>query len=243
MTGTKKEKKLLLGISMNDFLSKMNFHSNEEKESCVNYLTLKGVAYHAVLANYIGLNSRGKIEYKKISVLYQYDKRLRNILYKFLSAFEEGVRAYICNKYISDMISIKKLSKPNYDSIVRGSSLPRELENLDFNKLINVAKKLRINERIELFGTSKDIKTNLDAIRELRNAVSHHRQLFVYDSLNDCVVDNKSSNSLIDNVKNLYNYLPSHYKEFFRAAINKACEDKDDPQFRALIPKKALLEF
>ena len=48
-----KEKKLLLTISREDFLKRLIFHSEEEKNRCIKYLDLKGVSYHAVLVNYM----------------------------------------------------------------------------------------------------------------------------------------------------------------------------------------------
>lgn len=66
MNGTEKKiKKLLLNISKEDFMSRMVFSTQKEKERCERYPELKGVAYHAVLANYIGLDENGKVEYKK----------------------------------------------------------------------------------------------------------------------------------------------------------------------------------
>jgi len=89
--------KLSLDISKEDFVSRMEFEDEEERERCLQYLNLKGVAYHTVLANYIGLNVNGIIQYKRVQNLYIYDKRVRNILYRYLSALEEGIRGIIAN--------------------------------------------------------------------------------------------------------------------------------------------------
>lgn len=242
MNGTRK-KKLRLESSFDEFISRMIFHSEPEKEKCINYLNLKGVSYHVILANYIGLNRKGEIEYKKVETLYKYDKRVRNILYSYLSAFEEGIRAFISNRFSTSPERIKKLSKKIHDAIQGGSSLAKELEALEFLKLLNMTKKLTIKEKSVLFGTDENLNTNLDAIRVLRNAVSHHRQLFLYDDLNECIVDGENCDSLIHNIKNMHNLLPDYYKEFFKEDINKSCVDEKEPNFKWLLPEKALLKL
>lgn len=64
MIENKKQKKLLLSISESEFIDRMIFTDDCEKnlKNCKVYLRLKGVAYHTTLANFIGLNSEGKIE-------------------------------------------------------------------------------------------------------------------------------------------------------------------------------------
>lgn len=244
MTGSKtKEKKLLLTISKEDFLEKLLFHSEEEKNKCKIYLNLKGVSYHVVLANYIGINRKGKIEYKKVSNLYIYDKRIRNVLYKFLSALEEGIRAFISNEYSNNIQKFKRFSRRIYTEIQKGSSLSKELENLDFNKLLNLSKKLNKKHRLDLFGSIENLDSNLDAVRELRNTVSHHRMLFVYEDFEACYIDGIESESLIYNIKNLYLLLNSYYKEFFRTAINDSSSDRRDSQFKNSLPEKSIISI
>ena len=238
-----KDKKLLLTISQEEFMDKMIIHSDDERERCIKYLELKGVSYHAILANYIGLNRNGKIEYRKISYLYQYDKRIRNVLYKYLSAFEEGIRAFISNTYSSDLKGFKKVSRKIVGLIEQGSSLSTELEDLYFSELINLSMKLKSELLVELYGKINHLKENLEAIRELRNSVSHHRLMFVYEGFDSCFIDDVEEDTLIANLKNLYQLLNPYYKEFYREAINNSCIDKKDPLFKASLPLKAVLFF
>ncbi|XMB72006.1 Abi family protein [Mycoplasmatota bacterium WC30] len=236
--------KLSLDISKDDFVSKMDFEDDKEKERCLLYLDLKGVSYHTILVNYIGLREDGKIQYKKVQNLYIYDKRLRNILYKYLSALEEGIRGYISNKYCSKLDNIKILSKSIHKSITEGNSLSKELEDLDFNHLMNLTKKLTAKEKRELFGQNDKLEENLLAVKELRNAVSHHRMLFVYEDFYECYLENGTiGNSLMDNIVNLRQLLNPYYRDFFKGAINHSTVDKKDLTFITTLPDKAILYF
>jgi len=236
--------KLSLDISKEDFVSRMEFEDDKERERCLLYLDLKGVSYHTVLVNYIGLDEDGKIQYKKVQNIYKYDKRIRNILYRYLSALEEGIRGFISNKYCGNIDNIKRLSKSIQKSIVEGNSLSKELEDLDFNQLINISKKLSTKEKRELFGHTDNLEANLLAVKELRNAVSHHRMLFVYEDFFEChLEDSRIGNSLMDNIMNLKQLLNPFYKNFFTEAINNSSIDENDVAFVTTLPDKAILFF
>jgi len=236
--------KLSLDISKDDFLSRMDFEDADERNRCLLYLDLKGVSYHTILVNYIGLNKNGKIQYRKVQNLYIYDKRLRNILYRYLSALEEGIRGFIANKYCGKLDNIKKLSKSIHKSIIEGNSLSKELEDLDFNKLMNLTKKLTAKEKRELFRRTDNLEENLLAVKQLRNAVSHHRLLFVYEDYYDCYLeDGTKGNSLMDNILNLRQLLNSYYRDFFKEAINHSSINEGDPTFVTTLPDKAILFF
>lgn len=243
MNGTEKKiKKLLLHISKADFMSRMIFDNQKEKERCERYLDLKGVSYHAVLANYIGLDESGKIEYKKVQNMYVYDKRIRYILYKFLSAFEEGIRGYIANHY-NTMEKIKNLSSKIYIAVADGSSLSKELENFDFNALIQLAQKLQPNDLNILFNENENLDIDLQAVRILRNIVSHHRMLFVYEDFGECVIGNITNDSLTANILNLSRLINPFYRQFLIESINNAQFDKDDDMFNESLPMYAKLHI
>lgn len=234
--------KLSLDISKNDFVSRMDFEDDEERDRCLTYLDLKGVAYHTILVNYIGLNKDGKIPYNKVKNLYIYDKRIRNILYIYLSALEEGIRGYIANKYCGKLDNIKKLSKSIHKSIIEGNSLSKELEDLDFNKLMIITKKLSVKEKRDLFGQTDKLDENLLAVKELRNAVSHHRMLFVYEDFYQCYFkDGTTGCSLMDNIMNLRQLLNPYYRGFFTEAIKRSSVDNKDLTFVTKLPDKAIL--
>ena len=236
--------KLSLDISKKDFVSRMEFNDDKERERCMTYLDLKGVAYHTVLVNYIGLNEDGKIEYHRVKNLYVYDKRIRNILYRYFSALEEGIRGFITNKYCGNLDNIKKLSKSIHKSIIEGNSLSKVLEDLDFNTLMNLTKKLTTKEKKDLYGRTDKLDENLLAVKELRNAVSHHRMLFVYEDFYECYFeDGTTGHTLMDNIKNLRQLLNPYYRVFLTEAINNSSIDEEDLTFVTTLPEKAILHF
>lgn len=236
--------KLSLDISKDDFISRMDFEDDEEREHCKLYLDLKGVSYHTVLVNYIELREDGKIQYRKVKNLYVYDKRIRNILYRYLSALEEGIRGFICNRYCSNMDKIKKLSKSIHKAIIEGNSLSKKLEDLDFGHLLNITNKLSTKEKRQLFGKTDFLKENLSAVRQLRNAVSHHRLLFVYDDFYECHLDDgRVGESLTYNITNLMQLLNPFYRDFIKNEINQSTIDDEDITFVTKLPDKAILHF
>ena len=172
-----------------------------------------------------------------------YDKRLRNTLYKFLSAFEESVRAYISNKYSSNIEYVKKLRNSIYERIQEGSSLSKELENLDLRNLLIISRKLKKEHQKELFGNIENLKMNHDALVELRNTVSHHRLLFVYEDFEECSIDDVIEDTLIHNVKNLQQLIVPYYKKFFTDAINNCVNDRKDVNFKSSLSLEAIVQI
>ena len=199
----KKTKKFVdVHISKSRLMQLMIFNNDEERERCSKYLDLKGVAYHVVLINHIlrrnraFLYEKGKIKYKVVSDIYKYDKRLRNRLYKFLSAFEEQIRGFIANSYNHGLESLK-LNEEIIKNIEEGSNIAVELENLDFGELVKIVSKLSKKDLKRMFPKSDNyVLRNLKAIRELRNAISHHRILLIHKKFKACYIDGKKNKGL-----------------------------------------------
>ena len=93
---------------------------------------------------------------------------------------------------------------------MHGKKLFDILENTDFGCLIQQVKNLPIEDKKQLFGDTYS-DTNLDAVRELRNAVSHHK-LLVSRELKKCIISEFEGCTLIDNIKNLRQLLPERYR-------------------------------
>jgi hypothetical protein len=230
----KKTKKFVdVHISKSRLMQLMIFNNDEERERCSKYLDLKGVAYHVVLINHIlrrnraFLYEKGKIKYKVVSDIYKYDKRLRNRLYKFLSAFEEQIRGFIANSYNHGLESLK-LNEEIIKNIEEGSNIAVELENLDFGELVKIVSKLSKKDLKRMFPKSDNY------------AISHHRILLIHKKFKACYIDGKKKQGLANYIKNLVNLIDEFYKQFLIDSINDAINDKRDPTFS--IPKNLIIK-
>lgn len=240
MTG-KTDKYINIHITKSSLMKKMIFSDEKEKHRCSKYLDLKGVAYHVLLINLIGLDEDGKIKYKLISDIYKYDKKIRNKLYKFLSAFEEQIRAFIANSF-NHGLSTLQLGDSINRNLKSGSNIAFELEDLDFGQLLQIVEKFTKKDLKRMFPKSDEhVIDNLKAVKELRNAISHHRILLLYDEFEKCYIEGIEKMDLISNIKNLVNLIDEYYKQFLIDAINGATSDKRDNTF--FIPKKFIISL
>lgn len=203
-------------MTKNELLSFIAFKNEQEKEEAEFYMAVKGVELHRRILDYLGYDfEKSKIEWPKIANVLRTDKALRDIIYKYLATLEEYIRAFISNKYIDSVQQnfwINGRGERNWikDNIERGQELFEVLENTEFGCLIKQVENLPIEDRTQLFGDSY-CKKNLVAVKELRNAVSHHKFLAGY-KLKTCSVDGFEGCSLIDNIKNLRQLLPERYR-------------------------------
>ncbi len=92
-----------------------------------------------------------------------------------------------------------------------------------------------------LFNENENLDINLQAVRILRNTVSHHRMLFVYEDFGECVIDNAVSDTLTANIVNLSKLINPYYRQYLIESINNAQFDKDDNIFNESLPKYAKL--
>jgi len=204
-------------MNKSEFLSHLIFDETATESEASFYLDTKGVSIHLRIVEHLGFNlSNQKLEWTRISALLRYDKKLRDKIYVYLATLEEYIRAYISNNYednpiqnfwISAQVRKVKIS----DRISAGEKVSAVLESTDFNVLIQQVNKLPPNDKIALFGALPEITKNLEAVRELRNAVSHHTFLRGYKFL-ECLVDGVTDSSLEHNIKNLRQLLPEPYR-------------------------------
>lgn len=113
-----------------------------------------------------------------------------------------------------------------------GSHIAIALEELHFSDLINVVKNLSNADLKKLFPNADNyLFQNLDAVRELRNAISHHKIILFYGEYEKCYVDGIEYSDLIGNIKNLVQLIHGFYKQFLIDDINDAINDKRDDKF------------
>ena len=206
-------------MTKDELLSFINFNNEQEKEDAEFYISVKGVALHCRVLDFLGFSfsaSAGeKVEWHKVSQLLKTDKATRDVIYIYLATLEEYIRAFISNKYENDLqqkfwINGQGTRNCIKDNIEHGKELFEVLQNTEFGCLMQQVEKLPLEDKKQLFGVSY-CKKNLDAVKELRNAVSHHVFLASYKFKN-CIVDGFEGCSLIDNIKNLRQLLPKRYR-------------------------------
>lgn len=204
-------------MTKNELLSFIAFKNEQEKEEAEFYMAVKGVELHRRILLFLGctFSEKSKIKWSKIARILKSDKALRDVIYIYLATLEEYMRAFISNKYennIQQSFWINGRGERNWikDNIERGQELFEVLENTEFGCLIKQVENLPIEDRTQLFGDSY-CKKNLVAVKELRNAVSHHKFL-AGDKLKTCSVDGFEGSTLIDNIKNLRQLLPERYR-------------------------------
>lgn len=204
-------------MTKDELLPFIEFKNEKEKEEAEFYISVKGVALHCRVLDFLGFSFSPdeKVEWHKVSKLLRTDKATRDVIYIYLATLEEYIRAFISNKYGNDLQQnfwINGWGERNQikDNIERGQELFEVLENTEFGCLIKQVENLPIEDKAQLFGNSY-CKKNLDAVKELRNAVSHHKFLASY-KLKTCIVDGVEGYTLIDNIKNLRQLLPERYR-------------------------------
>lgn len=205
-------------MTKDELLLFIEFNNEKEKEKAEFYLSVKGVELHRRILDYLGCDfEKSKIEWPKIANVLRTDKALRDIIYKYLATLEEYIRAFISNKYIDNVQqefwidgTSKRQENKIKTNIASGKNLFDVLEDTDFGSLIQQVKNLPIEDKKQLFGDFYS-DTNLDAVKELRNAVSHHK-LLAGCKLKKCFIFEFEGSTLIDNIKNLRQLLPERYR-------------------------------
>lgn len=196
----------------------IEFDSQEEKEDCEFYLDVKGVEIHRAIMKYLQFDfvEGSKIKWSVIAQKLQEDKRLRDRLYIYLATLEEYNRAYISNKYQENIcqnfwIDGKTSWNKIKTNLQNRSNLFEVLQDTDFGTLINQVKKLPQEDRAAIFDEEIGSDNNLNAVIELRNAVSHHKFLLNHN-FKECKVGDEIGNTLESNIKNLRQLLPKQYR-------------------------------
>ena len=206
-------------MTKNEVLLFIAFENDQEKEEAEFYMIVKGVELHRRILLLLGcsFSEKAKIKWSKIVRILKTDKALRDIIYIYLATLEEYMRAFISNKYEDNIQqnfwidgSGQRQANKIQTNILHGKKLFDILENTDFGCLIQQVKNLPIEDKKQLFGDTYS-DTNLDAVRELRNAVSHHK-LLVSCELKKCIISEFEGCPLIDNIKNLRQLLPERYR-------------------------------
>lgn len=210
-------------------------YNESGKEKIELYLNSKGVEKHIILKEKL-LNwiEGDKIEYSLIASTYRYDKRLRNILFKYISYLEEFYRAKILDRFrfaVNKTSWVKEIDErlKEYDN-----DLNDALEHIDFSVLLIQTSKLQYEGKLKnVFPKMKHLKENLIALKELRNAVMHNKFLILYRGFDICYingVDGEGSATLKANITNLIRFLPVDVAWKSTEEINDASNKKKNQE-------------
>ena len=202
----------------------------EDKTRAERFLASKGVEKHIILKEKLFNWIEGdKIEYSMIASTYRYDKRLRLILFKYISYLEEFYRAVILDEYRDNTKRTKWVKEIREKLCEFGGDLNDALEHIDFSSLLLQICRLPPEIRKKCIFFNKRLTDNSIAIKTLRNAVMHNKFLLLYRGFETCYVegvdDGKSAN-LKANILNLIRFLPNEVAEKCRQEINEAKEEK-----------------
>lgn len=219
---------------------------DKDRERAEKYLKAKGLFFHMQIKNKLLAWTEGKtIKYTQIASYYRYDKRIRNVLYKYIAYLEEFYRAAILDKYCKStqqsfwIAEIKeRLEKSSTQNII--------LEDLSFKVLIKQMQQMpdEIKQKCNFAGR-KNLKKNFYALKELRNAVMHNRFLLMYRGFAICYLDNgKKGSTLRDNILNLISFLPEDVGQKCRKDIENCLEDRNSEQETAWdLPEQAIVSL
>lgn len=188
----------------------------------------KGIEKHILIKEYL-LNWRSvsKIKYAEIATTYRYDKRIRNVLYKYISYLEEFFRANILDSYINRIVQIFWIPKLKSLLEKNRQNLNAALENLSFRDLLKQMIALPEEIKDKCLFVKTHLKQNVDALVDLRNAVMHNKFLVLYKGFKFCYIDTKKDAGLKSNIMNLVNFLLQGVRDQAIADVN-VCRKKGD---------------
>ena len=229
---------------IDEFLSTIDI-SIDELKYAKRDLFSKGIENHKEIRDTIYSFRRKKVKYSEIASAYRYDKRIRLVLYKYISYIEEFFRARVvdfffeCSDDEKSKIFIKK--KKPYDKI----KTVDEIYTLDFKDLSALLKKIPNFESRCKFSPNGHIKQNIDALRVLRNAVMHNRFLQFFNSYEQCFYnDAKQPATLRYNIINMMQFLPVEAAQKCKLEINK-CKNYRNTQgdVKWTLPKELYIDL
>lgn len=172
MIMTEREKKFYQNLIIDD----------EDKGRLAHSLKSKGVEKHILIKErLLAWSECDKIEYSKIASAYRYDKRIRYVLFKYISYLEEFYRAVILDSYINRIKQSFWIKALQTNLEKYNNDLNDALEHLEFSFLLAQCQALpKKMKKLCLFPKTKYLKENSMALKELRNAVMHNKFLLLY---------------------------------------------------------------
>lgn len=186
----------------------------EEKDSAKEFIKLRGLEEHILMANYLASHLENKKPtYSEVATAFRYDKRIRRIVYNYIGLIEEYYRSFLCNNF----------SKPIELGIKTNKSLYDYCCDSLFSKIVEMVWSLDDSYKSQLFESAAVLKKNVEALVKLRNVISHNRTLINFRDFKEVNLSRfEKGHSPFLNIKNLFHLLPNSIKNSFREEINSA---------------------
>lgn len=191
----------------------------------------KGIEKHIIILEMLKpWVEEEKVPYEYIASFYRYDKRLRKVLFVFISYLEEFYRSIILDKYRFDWSGLDA-NRYLASLLHKYKDMDKALEKLVFSHLVNqIYKTHDAFDNVFVLPDSAHLKKNKDALIELRNCVMHNRFLLLYKGYKECYINDTAlkSTTLKDNVQNLISFLPENAREKCKNEINNCLIERDN---------------
>ena len=149
-------------MDTNEFFENLVIEEND-RERAEKYLKAKGLFFHMQIKNKLLAWTEGQaVRYSQIASYYRYDKRIRNVLYKYIAYLEEYYRAAILDIYF-DNTNQQFWIKEIKEEIDKEIPLNTILEDLGFRKLIKQMKQMpdEIKQKCDFLGRTR-LKENTE---------------------------------------------------------------------------------
>lgn len=204
--------------------------SDVDRPRAERYLKAKGIKKHLLVKEYLQPWSKTEdVKYTQIASTYRYDKRIRMVLYKYISYLEEWYRSIILDNFTIETIYEINPTKEFQNKISQKNDLNDALEAIEFSTLLaNIRHYDQFDKKLISFQ-KKHIGRNFSALRELRNSVMHNKLLVLYRGFEECYVNNKeaASSTISANILNLISFLPKEVGEKCKKEINNCSKNKN----------------
>lgn len=197
---------------------KLTFSNTDEQSTFYEYLEFKGLFLHKHVYDAF-LQYQVDVTYHKLSTYIKYDKGLRNVLYRNLSAVEEKYRARLINRFDID----KKLIDPINSSVKNSELVSADSEvsnfySFSFSKNFTFDKLLSMLRSKNLLNEKEN--EDLALIRSFRNRVMHHNLIVIgYHSVRKDIEDEIRYVEELSEL--IYKYLPRPMRNAFQGNLNK----------------------
>ena len=207
---------------IDSFLKKISYDENQLEE-IKKRISLKSLYVHKSIYFFLKEINCEEITYNKIWSIYIYDKKIRNVLFKYISLIEEHLRSKILNailnkNFFNKFISNEHLSK-NEVNLFSECSMEQMYEKISFwlfSKLIKVSLSLNlINDK------------NYNSLINIRNHVFHNGFLIIKNNNGKFYFNNDVN----EYIKIIYEFIEfKDIKKQFFIDINK-CSKKENFTF------------